>query len=86
MASSDPDRLLSPAVQVFRFTLLAIWAAVSFGVCFFARDLQFVVAGWPLHYWIAAQGAVLVFIGVVALYAMVMNRLDPDDPPDEDHA
>ena len=28
--------------------LLLVWALVSFGVCFFGRDLQWMVAGWPL--------------------------------------
>lgn len=60
-----------------RLLLLAAWAAASFGCCFFARDLQFaIVGGWPAHYWMAAQGAMLVFIAIVAVYAWQMNRLD----------
>ncbi|MGH6627791.1 MAG: DUF4212 domain-containing protein [Burkholderiaceae bacterium] len=64
--------------------LLAVWAAVSFGVCFFARDLQFMVAGWPFNYWMAAQGAVLVFIVIVAFYAWVMNRMEKGAASPED--
>ena len=56
--------------------LLAAWFAVSFGALFFARDLQFAVAGWPFSYWLAAQGAVLVFMGIVVLYAWWMNRVE----------
>ena len=48
-----------------RAALLLLWAAASFGVAFFARDLNQVVAGWPLNYWWLAQGGVLLFIGVV---------------------
>ncbi len=50
------------------------WFVISFGVVFFARDLQQVVAGWPLAYWFAAQGSVLFFILVVALFAWYANR------------
>ncbi len=64
--------------------LLAVWAAVSFGVCFFARDLQFMVAGWPFNYWMAAQGAVLVFIVIVAFYAWAMNRMEQGAASPED--
>lgn len=56
--------------------LLVLMVAVSFGVCFFARDLSFTVIGWPLHFWIAAQGGVLVFIVIVAFYAWFMNRME----------
>ena len=57
-----------------RAWLLFLWATASFGVCFFARDLDQVVAGWPLNFWLAAQGSVLVFIGIVVVYAWWMNR------------
>jgi putative solute:sodium symporter small subunit len=56
--------------------LLAAWALVSFVLCFFARDLQWMIAGWPFNYWMAAQGAVLVFIGIVVVYAWGMNRIE----------
>ncbi len=52
-----------------RIGLLALWAALSFGVVFFARELNFVVGGWPVNYWFCAQGAVLGFIAIVACYA-----------------
>ena len=42
--------------------LLSLWFAASFGVVFFARDLDAVVAGWPVGFWFAAQGSVLVFM------------------------
>jgi cation/acetate symporter len=60
-----------------RAALLLLWAAASFGVAFFARDLSQVVAGWPLNYWWLAQGGVLLFIGVVMVYAWWMGRAAP---------
>jgi len=56
--------------------LLAIWFVASFGVVFFARDLQIVVEGWPLGYWFAAQGSVLIFIAIVVVFAWISNRRD----------
>ncbi|MFZ4480965.1 MAG: VC_2705 family sodium/solute symporter [Rhodoferax sp.] len=54
--------------------LLAIWFAASFGVVFFADDLQVSINGWPLGYWFAAQGGVFVFIAIVAVFAWLANR------------
>jgi cation/acetate symporter len=54
--------------------LLAIWFLASFGVVFFAHDLQMVVRGWPVGYWFSAQGSVFIFIAVVAIFAWVANR------------
>lgn len=67
-----------------RLGLMLVWAAASFGVCFFARDLGRLVAGWPLNFWLAAQGGVLVFIAVVMFYAWWMNRGEAPPPPGED--
>jgi putative solute:sodium symporter small subunit len=59
--------------------LLVVLVLVSFGTCFFARELSFSVMGWPLHFWIASQGAVLVFIAILAVYTWAMNRLEARD-------
>ena len=57
--------------------LLLLWVLVSFVATYFARDLQILVfGGWPLGYWIAAQGAVLVFIAIVVVYAVAMNHFE----------
>ncbi len=59
--------------------LLCIWLAVSFGPTFFARTLSFEIGGWPVHFWMAAQGAILVFIGIVVIYAFFMNRWEAQE-------
>lgn len=62
--------------------LLSLWFAVSFGAVFFVRDLQAVVAGWPVGFWFASQGAVLVFIAIVVLFAWRMNRREAPQAPE----
>jgi cation/acetate symporter len=66
--------------------LLALWFAASFGVVFFARDLQMVVASWPVSFWFAAQGSVLIFIGIVVVFAWRANRREGDVPDFDQHA
>ena len=56
--------------------LLALWFAVTFVVAYFARDLEFEFFGWPFSFWVAAQGALCVYLGIVVAYARRMNRLD----------
>jgi putative solute:sodium symporter small subunit len=84
-AMGDPEaqEQHDPRVLALKAALLAVWAIASFAVCYFARDMQFRVGPWPFDFWMAAQGSVLVFIGIVVLYATLMRRLAPDDslPP-----
>ncbi|MDA8451935.1 DUF4212 domain-containing protein [Acidovorax sp. NCPPB 3859] len=62
--------------------LLLAWAAVSFGACYFVRDLTWRVGDWPLGYWIASQGAVLAFIAIVVVYCVAMDRFERADARD----
>jgi putative solute:sodium symporter small subunit len=80
MAGPFPPDLHDVRHLKLKAGLLLLWALVSFGATYFARDLQVLVFGvWPLGYWIAAQGAVLVFIAIVVVYAWAMNRFERQD-------
>jgi putative solute:sodium symporter small subunit len=83
MGDPEVQEKHDPRVLALKAGLLVVWASVSFGVCFFARDLQFKLGNWPFDYWMAAQGAELVFIVIVVVYAVAMKRLAPEDslPP-----
>ncbi len=62
-----------------RFTgsLLFIWFMVTFVVCWFARDLQSItVCGFPLSFYMAAQGTLLIYVILVGYYAYYMGKLD----------
>ena len=57
--------------------LLAVWLLTPISVVAFARQLATVsLWGWPLHYYFASQGATLVYLAIVGVYAWVMQRLD----------
>jgi putative solute:sodium symporter small subunit len=56
--------------------LLAIWFFVTFVIGYFARDLNFTFFGWPFSFWVAAQGALIVYVAIIWFYARYMNRLD----------
>ena len=58
--------------------LLVVWFVASFGIVFFADSLTFQVAGWPFVFWFAAQGGVVVFVGIVVAFAWRANRRDPE--------
>jgi putative solute:sodium symporter small subunit len=63
--------------------LLAIWFVVTFVVGYFARDLNFTFFGWPFSFWVAGQGALIVYVVIIGYYAYYMNRLDQEFGVDE---
>ncbi|GMG88064.1 DUF4212 domain-containing protein [Biformimicrobium ophioploci] len=69
------------------FTLLSIWALVSFGCgILFVDELNAIrVGGFKLGFWFAQQGAIYVFLVLIAVYAYKMNQLDRKYNVHEDH-
>ena len=53
-----------------------LWFLVTFGVSFFARELDFTFFGWPFSFWMAAQGSLLIYGIIITVYAVAMGRLD----------
>lgn len=58
--------------------LLAIWFFVTFVIGYFARELSFNFFGWSFSFWVAAQGALIVYVIIIGFYARYMNRLDQE--------
>ena len=60
--------------------LLAVWALVGLGAGILFADWlnQFNLpgTGFPLGFWFAQQGSIIVFVLIVLLYAILMNRAD----------
>lgn len=67
--------------------LLAIWFVVSFGAgILFVEPLNAVHipgTGFPLGFWFAQQGAIVVFVVLIFVYVFLMNRLDREFDVDE---
>jgi len=80
MPQAHPEPSLSPRWRRTRrlsLALLAVWAFAGFGLVYFARDFNaYEFLGGPLGFWIASQGAVLVFLAIVIVFAVLMNRDD----------
>lgn len=58
--------------------LLTIWALVSFGAgILFVEPLnEIVIGGFPVGFWFAQQGSILVFLALIAVYVVRMDKLD----------
>ena len=76
MPRAEDARRRWHASQRITASLLALWFVVSFVVAYFARELSARVFGWPISFWVAAQGAPLVYLALVWFYARRMGRLD----------
>ena len=62
--------------------LLGIWFLVSFGAgVLFVDTLDAVrIYGFKLGFWFAQQGAIYVFVVIIFVYVVLMNRLDRKSP------
>jgi putative solute:sodium symporter small subunit len=60
--------------------LLAVWAVAGLGCgVLFADELNRLhLGGFPLGFWFAQQGSILVFVALIFLYALILNRLDAE--------
>jgi len=59
--------------------LLGLWLLTTFLTVYFARGLAHLsVFGWPLSFYLAAQGAALIYLAVIGIYAWRMHRIDLD--------
>jgi putative solute:sodium symporter small subunit len=57
--------------------LLAVWFVVTYVAGFFARELNSITLfGFPLGFYMAAQGSLIVYVVIIGYYARVMNRRD----------
>ena len=57
--------------------LFVLWFLITFVVSYFARELNaFSFLGFPLGFYIGAQGALLIYLAIIGYYARYMNELD----------
>ena len=57
--------------------LLAIWFVVTFVEGWYARELNSIsFFGFPLGFYMSAQGSLIVYVVLIWVYQRYMNRLD----------
>ena len=89
--SSDPNSGNSHAaywranIKVL-IILVGVWFFASFGMGIIAVDFldEFAFMGFPFGFWMAQQGSIVVFLIIIAIYAIVMNRMDKRHVVEED--
>ena len=54
-----------------------LWLAVNLTVPWFARELNaWQLFGFPLGYWLAAEGTLFVYLAIIVGYALAMDRFE----------
>ncbi len=84
-----PPEHLSPTVQAslkrywrtnlkIMIALLLVWAFFGLGCgVLFADALNvYSLGGYPLGFWFAQQGSIIVFVLLILAYAVLLNKLD----------
>jgi len=65
-------------VRLTTFTMI-VWFVVTFAAIIFSPELNsIVILGFPLGYYMGAQGSLIVFVILVFNYAFKMNKADTD--------
>lgn len=64
---------------------LAIWALSSFFIHFFVNALNnIVIGGFPLGFYMAAQGSLIIFVVLVFWFSWSQNKIDEEFDVQED--
>lgn len=65
--------------RTLMWTVLAIWLVFSFVIHFFVSSLnQVVILGFPVGFYMAAQGSLVVFVVLIFWFAGRQNRIDEE--------
>ena len=57
--------------------LLGVWVIITFGFAWFARDLnEFSLFGFPLGFYMAAQGTLVIYLFLIWIYNRRMRKLE----------
>jgi len=64
--------------------LLFVWFVVTFVEAWYARELnQYSFLGFPLGFYMSAQGSLVIYCVLIGIYAWYMNKLDVEYGVDE---
>ena len=64
--------------------LLGIWFIATFIVGWNARALnEITIIGFPLGFYMSAQGSLIIYVVIIGVYALYMKKLDKEYNVDE---
>ena len=64
--------------------LLAIWFVFTFVEAWYARELNGITfLGFPLGFYMSAQGSLAIYVAIIGIYAILMRKLDLEYNVDE---
>lgn len=77
MKLTDAQRTYWRLNLLLTFGLLALWFGVTFITGYYASELNAIsFLGFPLGFYMFAQGSLVVYLVIIVVYVIVMNRLD----------
>ncbi len=64
--------------------LFAVWFVATFVEIWFARELNTIIFfGFPLAFYMSAQGSLIIYVALIGIYAVLMKKLDKEYGVDE---
>ncbi len=77
MKAADLERYWKENLR-YIFIILAVWFAVSYLAGILLADALDTVkiGGFPLGFWFANQGSLVIFVFLIFIYVKLMNALD----------
>jgi putative solute:sodium symporter small subunit len=64
--------------------LLLVWFIVTFVEAWYARELNALTfMGFPLGFYMSAQGSLAIYVAIIGIYAYLMGKLDKEYNVDE---
>ena len=68
-----------PRTRTLMFTMLGLWFFFSFFIHFFVTSLnKIVIFGFPLGFYMAAQGSLIAFVVMLFWFAKAQDKIDRD--------
>ena len=69
---------------VYTGILLFVWFLVTFVEAWYARELNGITfLGFPLGFYMSAQGSLAIYVAIIGIYAILMRKLDLEYNVDE---
>lgn len=85
MRNTQTKRSYWIATRRLTLLVLMLWCLVSFGAGILGAGWlnRFSLGGYPLGFWFAQQGSIVLFVVLVFFYARRMDRIDLEHQVDE---